>query len=52
MLAYVVRVMRIVHVPERSYSPLHTAVENGFADIVDVLLVADANIEAKERNEL
>ena len=35
--------------PQRSHTPLHTAVENGFADVVEVLLVAGANIEAREK---
>ena len=34
---------------QRSHTPLHTAVELGLADIVELLLIAGANIDAREK---
>ena len=34
---------------QRHQTALHVAVENGFSDVVEILLVAGADIEAKEK---
>lgn len=34
---------------QRHQTPLHVAVENGLADAVEVLLIAGADIESKEK---